>query len=686
MSTAARDHVDQLAAVPREHLAEALAALSRVNYDAVRDALAKRIGNGIRVTTLDALYKEGLAAAKEKDEEIEHPATPRKSQVTRLIEIAEPLALFHDREGTAYAELGMIAHREVWPIESKAFRDWLSSEHYRLTATGCNRNSIADALTTIQARAKCCGEEREVHHRVAERDGVLFIDLADERWRCVKITAQGWEVLDRSPVMFTRKRTSEALPVPERGGSIDELWPFLNVAKANRPLVAGWLIGALHPHGPYPVMIFQGEAETAKTTASRILRKLIDPCTVPLKAPPRDERDFLAVAANGWVTAFDNLSGLQLWQSNAVCRLSTGGGHSGRALYTNMDEFAIELRRPVILNGIHDITTEPDLASRALILALQPISDHARREESELWDAFEERRPRIFGGLLDALSCALRRLPETKLDSLPRMADFARWVTAAESGFGWQPGTFMAAYKGNIKAAVSLTLEASPVAQAVLALMEGRKTWSGTATELLSVLLGHVSERTARSKAWPKGPHILSGKLADVSPSLRKAGLDIEISRGAGVRRITIVTLSDAETPIPSVDEESKNRDIYAKTQDHVQGGENSVTSVTSDQTRMDARGDVTLSDASVTLRDASDDGRKPSNGASYDAYDACDAVFQDFHIIPFLRGVCEGIIDVEQFASHLSAEDIRDIEAGRVSLEHLRRAAESMARRLAAE
>ncbi|MGH8580264.1 MAG: DNA-binding protein [Gammaproteobacteria bacterium] len=169
-----------------------------------------------------------------------------------------------------------------------------------------------------------------------------------------------------------------------------------------------------------------------------------------------------------------------------------------------MDEFSVELRRPVILNGIHDITTEPDLASRALILALQPIPDHARREESELWDEFEKKRPRIFGAVLDALSCALRRLPETKLDSLPRMADFARWVSAAEPGFGWDKGTFMAAYKGNIKAAVSLTLEASAVAQAVLSLMKDRHEWKGTATQLLAVLVTQVSERTARSQCGRK--------------------------------------------------------------------------------------------------------------------------------------------------------------------------------------
>ncbi len=230
---------ENLAKVPNEHLPEALAALSPATYEMLREELAKRLD--FRVSALDRMYKEGVSKAQKQDKEIESATMPRKSQVTRLIEIAENLALCHDKDGTAYAELGMIAHREVWPVQSKAFRDWLSTEHYLRTSTGCNRNSISDALTTIEARAKCHGDEREVFLRVAERDGALYVDLADERWRCVRVTGERWEILDRSPVMFIRKRTSGALPLPERDGNIKELWPFLNVAENDRLLVAGWL-------------------------------------------------------------------------------------------------------------------------------------------------------------------------------------------------------------------------------------------------------------------------------------------------------------------------------------------------------------------------------------------------------------------------------------------------------------
>ena len=52
------------------------------------------------------------------------------------------------------------------------------------------------------------------------------------------------------------------------------------------------------------------------------------------------------------------------------------------------------------------------------------------------------------------------------------MADFAEWIVAAEPALPWKPGAFLAAYLGNQKDANDLTLEASPVAQAVREFME----------------------------------------------------------------------------------------------------------------------------------------------------------------------------------------------------------------------
>jgi hypothetical protein len=153
-------------------------------------------------------------------------------------------------------------------------------------------------------------------------------------------------------------------------------------------------------------------------------------------------------ASNGHVLAFDNLSGLPPWLSDTLCRLTSGGAFSTRRLFTDQDEILFAAARPVILNGIEDVITRPDLADRAILLMLAPIAERQRRPEHALWREFELARPHILGALLDAAAHGLHMLPRIRLNRLPRMADFALWATACESAFR-PAGTLETAYSNN---------------------------------------------------------------------------------------------------------------------------------------------------------------------------------------------------------------------------------------------
>ena len=248
-------------------------------------------------------------------------------------------------------------------------------------------------------------------------------------------------------------------------------------------LVVAWALAVLRNRGPYPVNVLSGEQGSAKSTFSAILRSLLDPNTAPLRALPREDRDLFIAASNGHVLAFDNVSGLPAWISDTLCRLATGGGFAVRQLYTDLDEVLFDATRPVILNGIEDIVTRPDLADRAVFLTLEAIPEDRRRPEAELWAAFDAERPRILGALLDAAVQGLKMLPDITLERLPRMADFALWASACETAI-WPAGTFWSAYCGNRDEVVDNVIEADPVAAAVRAVMEERAGWTGTATDL----------------------------------------------------------------------------------------------------------------------------------------------------------------------------------------------------------
>jgi excisionase family DNA binding protein len=462
-------------------------------------------------------------------------------QADQLVELAADAQLWHDLDGTAWASVPIAGHREHHPIRTKGFKTWLRGRFYAKHAKAAGGQAVQDAIEVLDAKAVFDGPQHTVHVRVAEHEDAIYLDLADDSWRCVKITATGWTVTADPPVRFRRRNGMRPLPIPVRGGRLDELRAFVNVTDDDWPLVAGFLVACLRPTGPYPVLGFLGEQGRAKSTNSAAVRRLVDPNKADLRRAPRDERDLIIAATNGWIVAYENLSALQPWLSDALAALATGSGFATRALYENDEEMIFAVCRPIVLNGIPDFVTRPDLLDRSLLVYPPQIRERARREHKELWAAFEEARPRMLGALLDALACALRRLPDVRLDRLPRMADFARWAVAAEPALGLEAGAFLAAYEANRRGALDLALDADMVAQAVCVHVEQARSWSGTAGELLAVLT--TPERKA-DRTWPGSGQAMAGRLRRCAPALRAAGLSVDYDGGAR-RRLWTFTAPD---------------------------------------------------------------------------------------------------------------------------------------------
>ena len=160
-----------------------------------------------------------------------------------------------------------------------------------------------------------------------------------------------------------------------------------------------------------------------------------------LSAQERHTRfaDLVAAARNSWLVCFDKSEPLP---KSGGCRLPIGDRRRFR-----WKSYTATMKRQVRCHqaaGIqrHSLdlgAARPDFLDRALIVEVQGIRPDVRRDESCLWREFNEAQPRILGGLLDALAAGLRRLPEVKLDQLPRMADFAAWVTACEESLRLAP-------------------------------------------------------------------------------------------------------------------------------------------------------------------------------------------------------------------------------------------------------
>jgi hypothetical protein len=235
-------------------------------------------------------------------------------------------------------------------------------------------------------------------------------------------------------------------------------------------------------------------------------------------------------------------------------------------LYSDTDEVLLDAQRPVLLTGIEELATRGDLLDRALILSLPPIPERERRTEAEFWAEFEEERPRILGALLDAVSTALAREQDVQLERLPRMADFAVWVSAAEPALGWPAGAFLDAYGENRTEAHELTLEASPIARPVRDVAENGG-FLGTATDLIAVLNERVNEDATKAKTWPRNGRALSGALRRIAPHLRAVGVAVEFDQrhGSSKRAIRIGTEICDPTDFCAQDEGASDAEPGAK-------------------------------------------------------------------------------------------------------------------------
>jgi putative DNA primase/helicase len=468
----------------------------------------------------------------------------RTPQRDVLMGLTDSVELWHDANRAGYASFPVNGHHEHWPVRSRDFRMWLSGEYYEKTGEAIGGQALEDGIRILEARAVNRGPQHECFTRIGHAAGAMFLDLADASWRAVEITAAGYSVIENPPLKLLRSASMRPLPAPEPGSLIEELRRFVNVkTDTDFMLVIAWLVAALRHCGPFTILGVNGEAGSGKSFFTRILRSLVDPSAAPIRAVPRDDRDLVVSASSSWVLCFDNLSSVPAWLADALCRLATGSGFATRMLHTDRDEMIFDAARPIIINGIPTLTDRADLADRAVTIHLRAIAENERRPEDELLADFEKARPRILGALLDAVSRAIGNIDTVKLDRVPRMADFVKWIVAAEPGLGWEPGAFLTAYGENRRDVSEATFEADEVAVVIWKLITTERAadgFEGTATELLEAINNLVSEATLKKKYWPQNPAQLGNRVARAAPLLKAKGCIVE-RRHSGTRIINIV-------------------------------------------------------------------------------------------------------------------------------------------------
>ncbi|MFL5279985.1 MAG: hypothetical protein ACJ8AW_03065, partial [Rhodopila sp.] len=470
-----------------------------------------------------------------------------------LLGIVGGFSGFRTDSDVVFFDVDVDDHRETLRAHSNRLVSRVRALYFGCTGgRSVSTDAVKTAIDTIAARVEWTGPSRPVFYRIGADDaGNLYLDLHRDDWSYVKITPDGWQVCQRPalgriapedapaldmPVRFLHSRNALPLPIPQHGGSIDALRKFLTQREDHFEdeitftLVVGWLVGALHPRGPYPGLGLGGAPGSGKTTMLRLARRLIDPNRAIARSVPRNERDLAIAASRSFIQSADNLSNISHELSDAMCRLSTGGGLATRTLYSDDEETVFDNCRPIILTAIAEVVTRPDLADRFISLILPARESANRRPDAAIEEDFQAAWPFILGALLTAASAGLRRLPDMPVpEDLPRMAGFAQWVTACEPGLGWEPGTFLRAYHENIKAVANTVMEADPIAFAIVKWAAGfpkdQPSWTGTAEEALAKINAVAGHAAQSSKNWPRSARGLVNRLRTLAPFLTRFGV-----------------------------------------------------------------------------------------------------------------------------------------------------------------
>ena len=446
--------------------------------------------------------------------------------IIRLVEEKDTI-LFHDTAKDPYAAIMIDGHREVWGIDNGDFNTWLNSLYYSAEKKPAKKDSLSQAKEVLKARAVFENTKAiPLDTRVAQLDNAFWYNLSNDDWNAVKITNDGWEIVDNPPIMFKRFRHQNCQFKPSTEGDIRRVLKYINL-QDNHTMFLCWLVCCFVPNIPHAMPIFFGEKGAAKTTACTLLKKLIDPSALETLTIPKTSRSLAVNLQQHWFLPFDNVSRIDEETSDTLCRAITGGGIQQRKLFTDADDYIFTFQKCLALNGINNIANRPDLLDRAILIELCRIDENNRRELSELMADFEKDLPCILGGIFDTLSKAMSLYPTIKLDTLPRMADFARWGYAIGEALGGLGNEFLGEYNANQGKRNIEILNTDIVATLVVAFMKDKSEWTGLVSELYNQLSAMAPQYgiNSKGKEFPTVPQVFSRRLNNLQSNLAEAGI-----------------------------------------------------------------------------------------------------------------------------------------------------------------
>ena len=485
----------------------------------------------------------------------------KRSKSAKLMDMIDrsDIEFVRDQFNEAYAIFEVGEHREVHALKSRYFKCWVAKQFNEEYDDIVSDSSINGAITTLSGRAYFQDKQITLNLRVAEYDGSIYYDLCDDTWDVIRISRDGWARITPDVALFKRHPHMRGQQDPIHGGDVKKLLPYFNLKGASEEAEQLLLVTAVSfflPGIPHPALNIHGAHGSAKSTAFRMLRRVIDPSELELLSLPKDSNELIQKMSHHWCCFFDNITRLGDDTSDVLCRAVTGEGFSKRVLFSDDDDMLYKYRRCLGLNGINIPAQKSDLLDRSILLELERIPKSLRRDEERLYQDFDADKQEIVGGIFDVLVKAMIIVPSVKPVELPRMADYAIWGEAISQAIGYDNGSFLDVYNKNLSRQNAAALEAHIIGAPLLNLLDDRRevkspdtiVWEGTATELLEELETRAQRLriNTREAAWPKAPNALTRSLGDIKANLLEEGYQV-VKDKLGKKRTRTIVICDVQ-------------------------------------------------------------------------------------------------------------------------------------------
>ncbi|MBP6921046.1 bifunctional DNA primase/polymerase [Candidatus Gracilibacteria bacterium] len=411
-------------------------------------------------------------------------------RVYHLIE--EKIKLIIDQNGVIYLIDMNDSKKKLYPMGSDDLTDYILREYQKEFGGILGQDTAKNVAANIRALAKNTAEQRNVYTRIGydKATNTIYYDLNNEAGEIVKIWEENMEIVVQNDTYFKRFSKMDKQVMPEKGGDFECIWKYFNIeTPEDKHLFLVYLIALFLPHIELPILVFNGDKGSAKTSGFRFVRELIDPLRNKKFAGyrmPSKADDLQIQLTQGYFHTYDNLSEIKAEVSDTLCEVVTGGGFSTRKKYSDeeMMERAYSVRLGI--GSINTVTYRDDLIERSIVLNLNRIE--GAQDFPSLLESFEEEKAKI----LDCIFCTIALvLGDTEVISgLPRMAEFASWGEKISRILGYPDGEFIRIYKRKLEdqnQCIKKELVPTYILQAIDHILASADTWRDTPARLFDI-------------------------------------------------------------------------------------------------------------------------------------------------------------------------------------------------------